>query len=381
MNNFFDQVKKNAKRWAKKAADFFIIIIRDPRWYLRLSLNEQLFFIKQLSVLMRAQIPLLESVNMLARQSKSKAMKTITGALCADIENGQSLSRALGKFRAIFGDLVIGIIGVGELSGNLNNNLQYLARSLQKKQALRRKIIGAAVYPVFIITATIIITAMLLAFVFPKIIPIFKSVHYQLPWTTRFLIFISTIIKSDSILLLCCLISVIVGAWRLLKVPKVRAWRDIMLVVTPFLKTITVDYNISAMCWTLSLLLQSGIPIGEAFSITSKTTTNVVYKTELQIIGEALVKGATISSCMMNNNKLFPVMMAQMIAVGETTGNISETFSYLATMYEESIDELTKNVSTTIEPALLMFMGLLVGFIAISIITPIYGITQSLTPR
>jgi type IV pilus assembly protein PilC len=134
--------------------------------------------------------------------------------------------------------------------------------------------------------------------------------------------------------------------------------------------------------WTLS---KGGIELGEsvvrAFEITSNTTTNLLYKKELNDIAEQLTKGEKISTHMNDKKKLFPLMVPQMLQVGESTGKMSETFLYLADIYEEEMDDLTKNLSTTVEPLLLIFMGLLVGFIAISIITPIYGITQHLTPK
>ncbi len=371
MNKLFIDIKKKIEPILKKTKPFFM----------RLSLKEKITFIKQLSILIRAGVPILSSLHMLKKQSKSKIMRTIMTQVISDVENGQYLATALGKFKNIFGELTINIIAIGEISGNLSNNLSHLAVTLKKQQVLRRKVISASVYPVFIIIATLAITIMLTVFFFPKLIPIFKSVNYDLPWPTKFLIFTSTLMRVHGWLMLIGLIGVIIGATVLLRIKKVRLWRDKICVFLPVLKMPIVIYNATNMCRTMGLLLNSGVGVAQAFHITSNTTPNLVYKIELQRLSDNVTKGEKISTIVSQAEKLFPTMMGQMIVVGESTGKLSDIFLYLADVYDEEMDELTKNTSTTIEPLLLIFMGVLVGFIAISIITPIYGITQNLTPK
>ena len=172
-----------------------------------------------------------------------------------------------------------------------------------------------------------------------------------------------------------------VGIFLLLKNKKIHFWYNAALLRIPLLRRLIQTYNAANICRTLGLLLTSGIVVVKSFEVTSNTTTNVVYKKELSNIAKTIAQGGKISTHIHRHPALFPVTMAQMVAVGETTGKLSETFSYLADIYEEEMDDLTKNLSTSVEPLLLIFMGLLVGFVAISIITPIYGITQHLSPR
>jgi len=347
----------------------------------RLSLKEQIQLIKQLSVLMRAGIPLFTSLRMLKEQSKSRSMKTIINSVVHDVENGQYLSNALAKFKNVFGELTISIISVGEISGTLSNNLDHLALTLKKKQALQRKVIGASVYPVFIIIATLAITVLLTVFVFPKIIPVFQSIHYDLPWSTKFLIFINNQVQAHGWAMAGSTIAIIIIFFILLKIKKVRNWYDKAIIYIPYIGKIVITYNTANICRTLGLLLTSGTTVVRAFHITSDTTKNLAYKKALASTADNIVKGEVISTNLRNHTRLFPLAAAQMVQVGESTGKLSDTFIYLADIYEEEMDELTKNLSTTIEPLLLIFMGILVGFIAISIITPIYGITQHLTPK
>jgi type IV pilus assembly protein PilC len=345
------------------------------------SLKERITFIKQLSILIRAGIPILAALRMLQQQSKSKTFTTLINQVIEAVENGQYLATALAKFKRLFGELTINIISIGEISGNLSSNLDHLAITLKKQQTLHRKVMGAAVYPIFIVIATIGITIMLTVFFFPKLIPIFKSVNYNLPWTTKFLIFISGFMQHNWVWVILGLVTLVVGVILLLRIKKVRFWYDATLLTLPLLKNPIQIYNATNMCRTLGLLLKSGVGIIQAFHITSSTTSNVIYKAQLQNIADNLTKGEKISTYMHEKSKWFPIIMGQMVAVGESTGKLSETFIYLADIFEEEMDDLTKNLSTTIEPLLLIFMGVLVGFVAISIITPIYGITQHLSPQ
>src|SRR6266481_198858 len=157
----------------------------------RFSILEKIIFAKRLSILIKAGIPILDSLKMLKRQATSPVAVRILGSVVTDVENGQLLSASLGKFRNLFGDFALNIIHVGEMTGTLQENLNYLTEELGKKQELRRKVIGALVYPAFILTATIAMGALLTIFIFPKILPVFASFDFKLPLTTRMLIFIS----------------------------------------------------------------------------------------------------------------------------------------------------------------------------------------------
>ncbi len=382
MNKFFlgSKVKKSKDSEAVVEKQEKILVPK-RQFFASISLKNRIMFIKQMSVLIRAGVPLLSSLYMLQKQSKSKSVNKIIGQIIKDVENGQYLATALGKFRKIFGELTINIISIGEISGTLSDNLDHLVATLKKQQSLKRKVISASVYPIFIIIATLTITVMLTVFFFPKIIPIFKSVNYDLPWTTKFLIFMSDSMRLHGLLISLVAIALIIGIFFLLKIKKVRFWYDKTLITLPLIKNLTQVYNAANICRTLGLLLNSGVVVVRSFQITSNTTTNLVYKRALNNIADEIVKGEKISYQMEKRKNIFPLSMSQMIAVGESTGKLSETFLYLADIYEEEMDDITKNLSTTVEPLLLIFMGILVGFVAISIITPIYGITQHLNPR
>lgn len=350
------------------------------KFFLRLSSQDKILLAKRLAILVKAGVPILESLEMIKSQATSRAMVYITSCLIKDVENGQFLSTALGKFKNIFGEFTINIIRVGETSGTLYENLNYLAEELKKKNALKKKVVGALVYPIFIIIATLGIAGVLTIYVFPKILPIFKSFKFQLPWTTRLLIFISDNFLNHGGLIFSGIVVLIIGLWLLLRIKAIRYRFDLIILKVPLLGNIIQGYNMANFSRTLGLLLKSEVAIVEATNITADTTANAAYRKELRAIAENIRKGGKISKYMKVRTKLFPPILLQMVIVGETAGNLSDTLLYLAELYENEVDETSKNLSTVLEPLLMVFMGIIVGFVAVSIITPIYEITQNLHP-
>jgi type IV pilus assembly protein PilC len=350
-------------------------------WFMHLSLQDQILFAKRLAILMKSGVPIVECFRILKKQSRGKSVKTILDHLIKDVENGMYLSVSLSKFRKIFGEFAINIIEVGEVSGTLHDNLSYLAEELQKKQALRRKVVGAMVYPIFIVIATLAITVMLTVFLFPKILPIFASLDADLPITTKVLIFVSAMFINYGLYILIGFVLLIIGFIFLLRVPAVRIKVDHLILKLPVAGRLAQAYHMANFTRTLGILLRSEVAIVRATAITAKTTKNLVYQREFFAMAENITKGEKISTHLDRKEKLFPPMLAQMINVGEHTGNLSGSLAFLADVYEKEVDDITKNLSTILEPSLMVFMGVMVGFIAISIISPIYEITQHLNPR
>lgn len=384
MNNIFSHLKKGIVFLTKFASLKLRVpnATRQKKLFFRLPLRDRILFVKTLSVLIGAGVPLLSALEIVKNQSRSKTMVKIIDRTIEEVANGQYLANALGEFKKNIGELTINIIAVGEASGTLAENLNHLVLSLKKTQYLRGKLISASVYPIFIVAATLAITLALTLFLFPKLIPILEDLHYQLPWTTRLLIFVSRIIKSYGLFFMTALFFSIAVFWFWLKKNKnFHLWLDKLLISTPLIKHLIVTQNTANICRTLGLLLKSGITVVKAFQITSSITANLVYKNELHNLAIALTKGEKISKHLKDKAKIFAPVVSNMVAVGESTGHLSETFLYLSEVFEEQADELTKNLAAAAEPLLLIFMGFLVTFMAISIITPIYGITQNLRPN
>lgn len=347
--------------------------------FVRFSIKEQTMFAKRLSFLIKAGVPLLDSLYLIRNQTRGKGKVKIFDAVINDVSCGQYLSTGLGKFRNHFGDFTVNLIRIGELSGILSENLMYLADELAKKHALQRKVRGALIYPIFITITTLGVTGLLTVFIFPKIMPVFVSLNITLPFTTRVLLALSTFLQSWGIHVL--VLALILGACF----AYVRArwyWlhrsTDRMLLVVPVVGEIARAYNVSNFCRTLGILLRSGVQVTEALEITASVTKNYVYREAYTLLAVEVMKGETIAKHIPVGTTVFPDLLSHMIAIGEKSGTLTETLGYLSDLYETEVDEQTKNLSNTIEPILLVIMGLIVGLIAVSVITPIYDITKNL---
>lgn len=345
----------------------------------RFGMQDQIFFAKRLGMILRAGMPIMEGLHMLSSETRTRSASFIFQSLVVDVSEGQPLSTGLRKFENIFGEFCINIVRVGETSGTLHENLDYLAEELKKKQALRRKVIGALVYPAVIVFATVGITVMLTVYIFPKILPIFQSVKATLPITTRILIAISGFLGAWGLLVLGGLVAFTIGFIVLMRmVPRFHLWMDILLLHIPLLGKLSSYYNLANSTRTLSLLLKSDVGVVAAMELVAASTKNHAYREALYDAAHHITKGQKISLQLQKTPRMFPPLMTQMVLVGESTGNLSTSLMFLSDMYEEQINDLTKNLTTMLEPILMIVMGLIVGFIAISIITPIYSITQSL---
>lgn len=369
IENKIDHLNKN-----KKSLNNFQFLS-----YYKLSITKQTFFAKKLSFLIKSGITIIESITLIKNQTKSKSEIKTFERIIADVRNGKSLATSLERCHGTFGNFAINIIKAGELSGNLTQNLNYLSDELRKKEILRKKIVSSLVYPIIVTIATLGITFFLTMFIFPKIIPIFQSMNVQLPITTRMIIGFVKIIKDFGLYIFIGLSIIILGLITIIKnVKKIRYIYNGFIFKIPIFGKIAKNYNLTNLTRTFGILLKSGLSVIEALQITADTTNNLQYKKSLELTIKDVTKGKNISENISKYPKLYPEMLSHMVVVGEKTGNLSNTLIYLSEFYENEFDDQTKNLSSTIEPILMIIMGIMVGFIAISVITPIYGITNAL---
>jgi type II secretory pathway component PulF len=350
--------------------------------YTRMSIKDQSFFIKRLSFLIKAGIPILESLVMIREQTRRKGYGTILDSVIADVSRGQYLSTGLGKFRKMFGDFSINIISFGETAGILSENLEYLADELQKKDALRKKIVSAFIYPAIVTMATFAITGFLMLYLFPKILPVFSSLRITLPLSTRMVMYFSNFLQHHWLTLISIIFVLIVSIIIAVKKSKIFAFYfDKTILKLPLVGNMIQSYNLANTTRTLGLLLKSGVTLSEALPITARVCGNLVYVNELEKLSDIINRGEKMSVYLSKNRNLFPDVLTQIISVGEKSGNLSRSLIYLSELYEAEVEDFTKNLSSLIEPVMMIVMGIMVGFIAISIITPIYSITQNLSVK
>lgn len=344
-----------------------------------IPLTERILFAKHLSMMVKSGMTEVESLRLIRRQIKSGEFCKVLDAVIRGVENGQFLSESLYPFRAYFGgELFVNIIKLGEMSGTLPDNLEYLAKEMEKDRELRSKVRSALVYPVIVLLATLGVTGTLVFFILPKILPIFASLNISLPLTTQILVTSTSFLINNYIWILLGIAAASVLFAALKRVPKFNYIFDRMILKLPLIGSITLGYNMATLCRTLALLLKSGTKIVEAVGITSRVTPNLVYRNALKIAAEEINRGGTMHKSLESQSSIIPPTAVHMIEVGERTGNLDTNLLYLSDFYEKEVDATVRNLSSVLEPALLVVMGLLVGFVAIAIITPIYEVTQTI---
>lgn len=349
-------------------------LIRKPK----LSSNDQVLFMKRLGFLLGAGISLFDAVHAVALQSK-KNVQPILEKIAGTINLGQPLSKSLELFPNSFPLYAVKIIKAGEESSQLTASLTHVASEIQKRKNLKGKIISAAVYPMLIGFGTIVLSLFLVFGIFPKVRSLFNGMHATLPLSTRIIIWLSDFLHHFGIILLLFLIAVIfLFRWLIKKYPRLQFLQDQYLLSIPLIGTLISQYILSLFFRTLGIMLKAHIPISRSLSYASESITNKPYREALISISAETLSGINFASSLKHFPKLFPEISTQLIEVGEASSNLAETLTYLSDMYDQEIEQTLKILVSVIEPIMMALMGLVVGFISLSIITPIYAITQNI---
>jgi type IV pilus assembly protein PilC len=341
------------------------------------SLKEKIFFAKYLSIMIVAGIPLRDALSVIMDQTKNKKFARILDWLIREVENGQYLSAALGAFPRIFDYLFLSLVRVGEESGQLSENLNYISVQLDRADSLKKKVRGALIYPAIILVGVIAVAAFLTFFTLPQLLPIFVSLKVKLPPTTQFLFDFSKFITRNWPYILGSLITLVTAFRFLLMNNKFRYMVHRAELSIPLFGPLLMNTQVTRICQVMATLLTAGVDVVRGLEITAESAKNLVYREELRrIAGELKRQGVNIADCL--NQKYFPPFAVQMIRVGEKTGKLDDSFRFIAEFLTKEIDDQVNNMTTIIEPVLLLIMGVVVGFVAISVITPIYKITEGI---
>ncbi len=349
-----------------------------PARFQQPSILEQSLLLKRLAMLLRSGMPISTSLHLLVGEGMVAAKLSRLRQVVVLVESGVPLSRAFEQADYRLSTFARNLIRIGETSGTLPENLDYIATELKVKYELRKQIIQALIYPAIIITATIAISVFLVVVIFPKIIPVFESVQATLPWSTRALLVISYVLSHYGFLILGGVVLCIPTLWCVRQFVVIEKALSVLILKVPIIGRLICSYQVAMSCRTLGILLSTDVRIVEALTIVTDSTEQLVYQDAWRAISTRVHTGQRLSNELRVYPQLFPAIVVQMIQAGETTGNLSFTLRYLADMYESDVRDITKNLTTLLEPILMLVMGLVVGFIAVSIITPIYSITQHL---
>lgn len=349
-------------------------------FFSRITELDKVTFTKHMAVMMKAGISISETLLTLIDQTSSAKFKKILRGVYASVRNGQQLSTALEKYPKVFSSIYIKLIKIGEESGNLESNLEYLADKLNKDYAFRKKTEGVMVYPVIVIALALSIAIGISYYVLPKLTELFTSLGVTLPLSTRILIASSNFIRQYNILIPLGLFGLFSVLNFILNTPAIKPiWHKFMLKI-PYFGNFILKVQLTTLFRNLGIMLRSGLTINTALQVSYSTADNMVIKQYMLNLLNSVTQGRSLETELSNGRYSFiPTLAIKIISVGEKSGTLDEMFLYLGTFFDEEVDNLVKNLPTVLEPALLISIGLLVGFIASAIITPIYQLTGSIT--
>ena len=347
------------------------------RFSVRLSHTERLLFAKYLSVLLLSGLAIDDAIDILLQQSKGSLQK-ILQTLHASVRSGNTLASGLQQYPHIFSNVFIGLVVAGEQSGTLQKNLEHLAEQMQKEHELQKKIIGALMYPSIVFISAIMISVGIVVFVLPNVTSLFTSLNVPLPWTTRLLMWIAKLFEEHGVLIGIGSIFAVITALFVRSLKIVHPTTHWIALHFPIIGTIVRNTNLARTTRLFGTLLHSGMPISNALSLTISSVKNVHYQKLFSHLLVMLSQGHTIAQGLADEEYLIPPIALRLIRVGEETGTLGDMLLYLSNFYEQEVDDATKNVSTLLEPFMIIFIGLMVGVLAFSIITPIYGVVGSI---
>jgi type IV pilus assembly protein PilC len=338
-----------------------------------IPLSEKLFFTRNLEVMISAGIPLPRAIFSLKEQAKNKRFKKALEKIEEDIKKGTKFSDAISEFPQIFNEFYQSMVKVAEETGNLEEVLGILARQMEKENEMKSKIIGALIYPAVVVLAMVGIGILMLIMVVPKLAETFKELEVELPLTTKIVIGLGDFLSQKWYLFFGILFFSIFIFFQILKTKIGKKIFDKISLKIPIISGLIQKTNSASTARNLSSLISGGVSLPRALEITANTLGNVFYKEALFSAVERVKKGEKLSLALKPYQKIYPLTLIQMIEVGEETGETSEVLLKLAEFYEEEVSNVTKNLVSVIEPVLMLFIGGVVGFFAVSMVQPMYS--------
>jgi type IV pilus assembly protein PilC len=342
----------------------------------RANFNDVVTFTRQIAIMLNAGLTLIDSLAILRKQTTKQSYLHLLEDIDKEIRSGNSLSDALNKHRNLFSNLYIALVKSGEASGKLNEILSRLADNLEKQREFRGKITSALIYPVIIIISMVGVMFVMVTFVIPKLLNLYKDFNIELPFTTKILIAISSILTKTWPIILILLFVSLPLIKKIADLPPVRYKIDYYLLRLPLFGRIIQMAALVDSTRTLAILTNSGISILDSLSIVTDISENVIYKKTFENIYKQIEKGGSLGEAF-ERAEIFPPILVQMVTVGEETGHLDETLNKISRYFEMESEIAVKAATSMVEPLILVVLGLGVGFLVMSVITPIYNLTTS----
>lgn len=345
---------------------------------------------RQLATLLRAGMPLVPALSVLVEQlqathksgmkflgSHENPLAVVMKQVADNVSAGSTLADATGKHPNVFSDLFVNMVAAGETGGTLEEVLMQLAQVLEKRVNLASKVKSAIAYPVMMIIVAACVVTFLLSFVVPSLTEIFLEMDRSLPWPTRTLISISSFMRSYLLLIVLaiCATCFAIGIW--VRTKEGRLFADRVKLKLPLFGNILFKLEIARMTRTLGSLLKSGVPILSALEIAKRVMQNRFVADSLESVRNSVSKGDTVAGAIKRTG-LFPPIIFYILSTGQASGNIEAGLTEIADMYDDEVDRLTKTLVSLLEPAILLVMGVIIGFIVLAVLLPIFEINPAL---
>ena len=337
------------------------------------SLTEKLMFTRNLQVMISSGLPLPRALETLALQSKNKKFKKTLLEIREKVVKGNGFSDSLMDYPNMFSELFQNMVKVGEETGGLDEVLKILSRQMEREHELKSKITGALIYPVDIIMTMIGIGILMLIMVVPQLAQTFEELNIELPLTTKVVISLGTFLAENGILALIIIFAISFLSLLILRTKVGKRVIDTIFLKIPIISALVKKTNSANTIRALSSLIASGVPIVKSLEIVSGTLGNIYYKEAVLEVAEKVRKGEKLSLSFKPYQSIYPPIVFQMIEVGEETGETSGILAKLADFFEEEIGNSTKNLAAVIEPILMLIIGAVIGFFAISMVQPMYS--------
>ncbi len=342
------------------------------------SVTERIIFSRNFSVMISAGLSVSKGLDILSRQTRNKKFSKILGSILEDVQKGNTLSDSMKKYPKIFPNIFTAMVRVGEESGRLSDSLKIMANQMDGDHTLVKKVRGAMIYPAIVLIAMFIIGVVMMIYVVPTLTSVFKELGAELPTSTKVIIFISDFLTESKFTALAIFIGVFAFFIWFIRTKNGKRMIEIISLKTPIISSLVKKINSARTSRTMASLISSGVNVLEALDITKDVLQNSYYKEIIDRAKANIQKGDPISEAFKKATNLYAVLFGEMMAVGEETGKLPEMLYNIADFYENEVSEITKNLASVIEPFLMIIIGVVVGFFAVSMVTPMYTVMNNI---
>jgi type IV pilus assembly protein PilC len=330
-------------------------------------------FTRQLAVFMRAGIPIMEALEVITEETQNKMLKVVLLEMVDSLRAGDTFAAAAAIHPEAFPNFYVGILESAELTGNLDTVLNQLADYIDRDSKARGKVTAALIYPSVVACMSVVTVLVLAVFVMPRFEVFFKSLNAKLPLMTRLLLSSTSIIGKDWYFELALVIIIVGGFMTMRRTDKGRDILDSLMLKLPVIGDLTETAIIERVCRVLASMLRAGVDLPRSMAVTAESANNAVYKKALEGVREAMMQGQGVSGPI-NQTELFPAAARQMFRVGEETGTLDQQLEVAAAYYNRELETKLERATALFEPAIIIFMGVVVGFVAVALISAMYGI-------